>query len=68
MENFKVDFEKTLKKKDLSEKEISFKNLNAKKFSEQGFPNKKNEDWKFSDLNQIIKREIGELNCSLNLT
>ena len=62
MENFKVDFEKTLKEKDLSEKEISFKNLNAKKFSDQGFPNKKNEDWKFSDLNQIIKREIGELN------
>tara|TARA_B100000965_G_scaffold399334_1_gene419112 strand:+ start:207 stop:1457 length:1251 start_codon:yes stop_codon:yes gene_type:complete len=62
MENFKADFEKSLKGKDLSEKEIFFKNLNAKKFSEQGFPNKKNEDWKFSDLNQIIKREIGELN------
>ena len=62
MENFKTDFEKTLKGNDLSEQEISFKNLNAKKFSDQGFPNKKNEDWKFSDLNQIIKREIGELN------
>ena len=62
MENFKTDFEKTLKKNNLSEKEIAFKNLNAKEFSSHGFPNKKDEDWKFSDINQIIKKEIGELN------
>jgi len=61
MENFKADFEKTLKSKNLSEKEIAFKNLNAKEFVNQGFPNKKDENWKFSDLNQIIKKEIGEL-------
>ena len=61
MENFKADFEKTLKSKNLSEKEIAFKNLNAKEFVKQGFPNKKDENWKFSDLNQIIKKEIGEL-------
>ncbi len=61
MQNFKTDFEKTLKESNLSEKEIAFKNLNAKEFSKQGFPNRKDEDWKFSDLNQIIKKEIGEL-------
>ena len=61
MENFKADFEKTLKSKNLSEKEIAFKNLNAKEFANQGFPNKKDENWKFSDLNQIIRKEIGEL-------
>ena len=61
MENFKTDFEKTLKESNLSEKEIAFKNLNAKEFSKQGFPNRKDEDWKFSDINQIIKKEIGEL-------
>jgi len=61
MENFKTDFEKTLKESNLSEKEIAFKNLNAKEFSKQGFPNRKIEDWKFSDINQIIKKEIGEL-------
>ena len=61
MENFKADFEKTLKSKNLSEKEIAFKNFNAKEFANQGFPNKKDENWKFSDLNQIIKKEIGEL-------
>ncbi len=62
MENFKTDFEKMLKKNNLSEKEIAFKNLNAKDFSSHGFPNRKDEDWKFSDINQIIKKEIGELN------
>ena len=61
MENFKADFEKTLKESNLSEKEIAFKNLNAKEFSNSGFPNRKDEDWKFSDINQIIRREIGEL-------
>ena len=61
MQNFKTDFEKTLKESYLSEKEIAFKNLNAKEFSKQGFPNRKDEDWKFSDINQIIKKEIGEL-------
>ena len=62
MENFKTDFEKTLKNYNLSEKEIAFKNFNAKEFSSHGFPNRKDEDWKFSDINQIIKKEIGELN------
>ena len=62
MENFKTDFEKVLKNNNLSEKEIAFKNLNAKEFSSHGFPNRKDEDWKFSDINQIIKKEIGELN------
>ena len=61
MQNFKTDFEKKLKDSNLSEKEITFKNLNAKEFSKQGFPNKRDEDWKFSDINQIIKKEIGEL-------
>ena len=41
MENFKTDFEKTLKNNNLSEKEIAFKNLNAKEFSSHGFPNRK---------------------------
>ena len=61
MENFKTDFEKSLRGSNLTEKEIDFKNLNAKEFVNQGFPNKKDENWKFSDLSQIIKKEIGEL-------
>ena len=31
------------------------------KFLETGFPTRKLENWKFSDLSQIIKKNIGEL-------
>ena len=30
-------------------------------FIKIGFPNRKLENWKFSDLNQIIQKNIGEL-------
>ncbi len=62
MENFKTHFEKALKENNLSKKEIAFKNFNANEFLSHGFPNRKDEDWKFSDINQIIKKKIGELN------
>ena len=42
-----------------SQKEIKEKNFN--KFLEQGFPNKRIEDWKFSDLNQIISTNFKKL-------
>ncbi|MDC0897838.1 Fe-S cluster assembly protein SufD [Candidatus Pelagibacter sp.] len=42
-----------------SQKEIKEKNFN--KFLEQGFPNKRIEDWKFSDLNQIISTNFENL-------
>ena len=33
-----------------------------KKFIENGFPNRKQEDWKFLDISQIIKKNISDLN------
>ena len=66
MENFKTDFEKTLKNNNFSEKEIAFKNINAKEFSSHGFPNRKNEDWKFSDLNAIISKNFKNISNNDN--
>ena len=43
-------------------KDIKEKNFN--KFIEQGFPNKRIEDWKFSDLNQIISTNFENLDFS----
>ena len=60
-EQLKIDFEKKLKDFSYSEQEKKFKETNFKEFLKQGFPNKKLENWKFSDLNQIIKSNIGEL-------
>ena len=60
-EQLKIDFEKKLKDFSYSEQEKKFKETNFNEFLKQGFPNKKLENWKFSDLNQIIKNNIGEL-------
>ena len=60
-EQLKIDFEKKLKDFPYSDQEKKFKETNFKEFLKQGFPNRKLENWKFSDLNQIIKSNIGEL-------
>ena len=60
-EQLKIDFEKKLKDFSYSDQEKKFKETNFKEFLKQGFPNKKLENWKFSDLNQIIQSNIGEL-------
>ena len=60
-EQLKIDFEKKLKDFSYSDQEKKFKETNFKEFLKQGFPNRKLENWKFSDLNQIIKNNIGEL-------
>ncbi len=60
-DQLKIDFEKKLKDFSYSDQEKKFKETNFKEFLKQGFPNRKLENWKFSDLNQIIKNNIGEL-------
>ncbi len=60
-EQLKIDFEKILKLSDFSEENIGYKKNHLNKFIENGFPSKKLEDWKFLDLNQIIKKNISEL-------
>ncbi len=60
-EQLKTDFEKSLKTSDFSEKDIKLRKIHLNKFIESGFPNRKLENWKFLDLNQIINKDIGEL-------
>ena len=60
-EQLKIDFEKLLEKSNFSKKNIEIKRKNFNNFIEKGFPNKREENWKFSDLNQIIKNNIGEI-------
>lgn len=57
----KNDFEKIVKTSGLSKKDIDIKKYYLNKFIKKGFPNKKLENWKFSDISQIIKKNIGEL-------
>ena len=55
------DFEATFKKSLLNDN-VKFKKEFLNKFVEKGFPSKKLESWKFSDLNQIINNNIENLN------
>jgi len=61
MEQLKVDFDKVIESLKLSKESINYRKKNFNKFVENGFPNKRVEDWKFSDLNQIISSNIENL-------
>ncbi len=60
-EQLKAEFERILKISDYSEENIEFKKNNFNKFIENGFPSRKLENWKFLDLNQILKKNFEEL-------
>ena len=57
-------FEKSLNEGDFSSSQKNIKEKNFNRFIEQGFPNKRIEDWKFSDLNQIISTNFENLDYS----
>jgi len=57
----KTDFEKIIKNSNFSKKDKELKKKYLNKFIESGFPNRKLENWKFSDISQIIKKKIGNI-------
>jgi len=61
MEQLKIDFNKVIESLKLSDENIDIRKKNFNQFLENGFPNKRVEDWKFSDLNQIISSNIENL-------
>ena len=52
--NIKLNFENYLNKKNFSSSQKEIKEKSFNNFIKNGFPNKRLEDWKFSDLKQII--------------
>ena len=54
--DFKIE-----KIKDLSLEEINLRKKNLELFYQTGFPNKKDEDWKFSDLNLILSNNFNNI-------
>ena len=61
IEQWQSDFDKIVKTSKISKEEIHIKKDFLNKFIENGFPNKKLEDWKFLDISQIIKKNISDL-------
>ena len=60
-EQLQKDFDNTIRNLTLSQNDIEIKKFYLDNFIHRGFPNRREEDWKFSDLNQIIKKNIGEI-------
>ena len=60
-EQLQSDFDKIVKTSKFSNEEIQFKKNFLNNFKKRGFPNRKQEDWKFLDISQIIKKNISDL-------
>jgi Fe-S cluster assembly protein SufD len=60
-EQLQIDFDKIIKTSNFSKRDIELKQNSLNEFIKIGFPSRRQENWKFSDLNQIIKKNIGEL-------
>ena len=60
-EQLQLDFDKITKTLNISKKEIDSKRNYLEKFIKNGFPSRKQENWKFLDISQIIKKNIGDL-------
>ena len=60
-EQLQIDFDNIIKTSSFTKRDIELKQNSLNEFIKTGFPNRKEEDWKFSDLNQIINKNIGEL-------
>ena len=62
--NIKLNFENYLNEKNFSSSQKEIKEISFNNFIKNGFPNKRLEDWKFSDLKQIITTNFKDINFS----
>ena len=62
IENFKINSKEIDKIRKITKEEKDFRIKNLNLFNKKGFPNKSHEDWKFSDLREIIYKNFKKLN------
>ena len=62
----KLNFDKIISLNNFSDSQKKIKQENFNNYFEKGLPNKRNEDWKFSDINQIISKNFDNLNFIVN--
>ena len=60
-EQLQIDFDNIIKTTNFTKRDIELKQDSLNEFIKTGFPSRRQENWKFSDLNQIIKKNIGDL-------
>ena len=62
MQNFEINSSQIDEIKKITKEEKNFRIKNLESFKATGFPNKRFEDWKFTDFNNIINSNFNELN------
>ena len=53
-EQLQIDFDNIIKTSSFTKRDIELKQNSLNEFIKTGFPNRRQENWKFSDLNQIF--------------
>ena len=66
--NFNINFNEIDKMKNITQEEKVFREKNLESFKSSGFPNKKFEDWKFSDFREIVNKNFDELEIQKNIS
>tara|TARA_Y100000590_G_C15469106_1_gene919476 strand:- start:190 stop:471 length:282 start_codon:yes stop_codon:yes gene_type:complete len=61
LQNFQINSKQIDKIKKITSKEKDFRIKNLEFFQNTGFPNKKQEDWKFSDFQNIVNSNFEKL-------
>ena len=67
MHNFEIDSTQIDKIKKITTEEKSFRIKNLEFFKATGFPNKRFEDWKFSDFKDIVDKNFKELDTKKSI-
>ena len=68
MQNFEINSTQIDKIKKITTEEKSFRIKNLEFFKATGFPNKRFEDWKFSDFKDIVDKNFKELDTEKALS
>ena len=68
IENFNINSNEIDKMKNITQEEKVFRERNLESFKSSGFPNKKFEDWKFSDFREIVNKNFDELEIQKNIS
>ena len=63
-QNFEINSNQIDKIKKITSRQKEFRIKNLELFKAAGFPNKKFEDWKFSDFNEIVRKNFDYLETS----
>ena len=64
IENFKISLKEIDKINSINQNDKNYRIKNLEFFNEKGFPTKKEEDWKFSDIREIFSKNFNKIDIN----